>query len=165
MKAYQLVEKYGKDLIGKRIKTVEGAVLTVDKIESDIDEEVSFYADCFEIMVDDEVELVSDSENEIGAYHCSQITIEQAEDFYTWLQGYENDNFKLTPDQAFAVVYYLQEKLMVLPDHFEKCDYCDALYDTESEGLYSEKKEKNACGCCECEYFDEEDYYFESEEQ
>lgn len=61
MKAYELVEQYGNGLVGKKIKTVEGAVLTVDKIESDIDEESSFYADCLEIYVDDNVELVSDN--------------------------------------------------------------------------------------------------------
>lgn len=41
---------------------------------------------------------------------------------------------KLPAEQAFEVIYYLQEKLHILPDTFEMCKTCHCLFDTEAEG-------------------------------
>lgn len=43
---------------------------------------------------------------------------------------------KLTPQQTFEVIYYLQEELEVLPDHYELCSACEALYDTQHGGMF-----------------------------
>ena len=41
---------------------------------------------------------------------------------------------KLTPEEAFSVIYFLQEYLRVIPDHFEQCCICKELYDAGCEG-------------------------------
>lgn len=58
-------------------------------------------------------------------------------------------DLKLTPEQAFSVIYFLQEHMGLIPDHYEKCDECGCLFDTESEGGYFEGVEKFKCGQCE----------------
>lgn len=35
---------------------------------------------------------------------------------------------------AFGVIYYLQERMCILPDCIEKCEGCGGLFDTDSEG-------------------------------
>ncbi len=63
------------------------------------------------------------------------------EEFYDFLQGIsvpEGYNLKhkpkLTAEKAFTVIYVLQEYLHILPDSIEKCDKCDCLFDSCSEG-------------------------------
>ena len=42
----------------------------------------------------------------------------------------------LSPKQAFAVVWFLQEQTLVLPDNFEQCHVCLEVFDAHSEGHY-----------------------------
>jgi hypothetical protein len=72
----------------------------------------------------------------------------------------------LTADQAFSVIYYLQEEMGVLPDKYEKCQVlgCDNLFDADEDGclaLYCDScgcqhpgghdpDEDNCDGCCGC---------------
>lgn len=71
-----------------------------------------------------------------------EITLEQVEQFMnlltgTWLpENWTPDNVpKMTPREAFTVVYYMQEFLHVLPDHYEQCNICSEMYDTEWGGF------------------------------
>jgi len=79
-----------------------------------------------------------------------EITLEQVETLYAFLQGECPERFcikampNLTPDQAFAVIYYLQEGLGLIPDKYEKCRECDDLYDSANEGC--------SAGLCEGHY-------------
>jgi SAM-dependent MidA family methyltransferase len=41
---------------------------------------------------------------------------------------------KLKAKQAFAIVYFLQEHMHILPDCFEMCVVCNSIFDTTSEG-------------------------------
>lgn len=41
---------------------------------------------------------------------------------------------QLTPDEAFSVIRYLQERMYVLPDHFEMCAWCNQIFDYNCEG-------------------------------
>jgi hypothetical protein len=43
---------------------------------------------------------------------------------------------KVSTKQAFAVIYFLQKRLHVLPDCIEQCSVCKELFDTDSEGVY-----------------------------
>jgi len=43
---------------------------------------------------------------------------------------------RLTPKQAFKVIYILQEFLHILPDCFEQCQECLCLFDSDREGFY-----------------------------
>lgn len=41
---------------------------------------------------------------------------------------------KLTDEQAFLVIYALQEVYGFIPDTYEKCSSCGNLYDSDEEG-------------------------------
>jgi len=41
---------------------------------------------------------------------------------------------KLSPNEAFSVIWFLQEILHVLPDNIEQCDECKELFDTDCSG-------------------------------
>lgn len=76
-----------------------------------------------------------------GTIEISDTTLEKVQEFYNWLQGEScpgdiefTHSPKLTPEEAFSVVYYLQEELGVLPDKYEMCRECKDIYDSENEG-------------------------------
>lgn len=78
------------------------------------------------------------------------------DEFYRFLQGDIPEGMslsrhcqpKLTQKKAYAIIWYLQEHMRILPDHIERCDNCGELYDNHSEGLYWESKGKFFCGGC-----------------
>lgn len=64
----------------------------------------------------------------------------------------DEDIVKLTPNQAYSVLWFLREHFAILPDSFCKCDSCDSIYDGDSEGYYSEEGNEighNFCGGCD----------------
>ncbi len=71
-----------------------------------------------------------------------EISLDEVKKLYGFLQGETPEGFyikampKLTPDQAFSVIYYLQEGMRILPDTYEKCriEGCNELYDSDNEG-------------------------------
>ena len=75
------------------------------------------------------------------------------EEFYEFLKGSNEKGMrlgkKLSPNQAYSVIYYLQEHLPVFPDTIEKCSVCNSLYDSNSSGHHSEKTAKHYCDNCE----------------
>jgi len=62
------------------------------------------------------------------------------DEFYKFLKGEELPEGmqckmpNLTPERAFAVIWFLQEHLHVLPSNIEQCDGCKELFDTDSSG-------------------------------
>lgn len=65
------------------------------------------------------------------------------EEFYEFLQGKTvPDKFhltnkpKLSANEAFTVIYVMQEYLHLLPDSIEQCQECLQLYDSDCEGYY-----------------------------
>lgn len=81
------------------------------------------------------------------------ITIERVEEFYEFLQGAEigsitnlKDRPHLSAEAASAVIYVLQEHMNLIPDHFENCDRCSALFDSEREGDITD--DKMLCDSC-----------------
>jgi hypothetical protein len=88
-------------------------------------------------------------------------------EFYLFLQTGEADKIKvyhkpmLSKDQAFTIIWYLQEHFPLLPDNIEQCDVCKDLYNSNSTGIYSEEGNEhghNFCGSCDylAPYDDEE---------
>lgn len=73
--------------------------------------------------------------------NLDDIDMEDVSKFFDWLQnnefaqteGFEH-TFALSPDDAFHVIYYLQEDLHVLSDSIEMCMSCKELFDMDSEG-------------------------------
>lgn len=58
---------------------------------------------------------------------------------------------KMTPDQAFSVIWFLQEVSHLLSDRFEMCDNCKVIYDSHSEGRYDDDKGRCYCDSCDPE--------------
>jgi hypothetical protein len=69
-----------------------------------------------------------------------EITIEEVEKFYSFLQGelpeelYIKRYHKLSERQAFQIIYYLQETMHIIPDNFERCITCGCIFDSDNEG-------------------------------
>jgi len=69
-----------------------------------------------------------------------------AQTLFDFLRGRVPDGYKLaehrvphlTPDQAWCVVWYVQELHMQLSDAIERCDVCGDLFDSNREGGYAE---------------------------
>lgn len=86
----------------------------------------------------------------------SKSDIDWLREFHSFLQGDVPEmmsipeEIKLSPKQAFSIIYYLQERLCVFPDNIEICSVCNDLYDSNSEGEYFELEGKHYCGGCEC---------------
>lgn len=83
--------------------------------------------------------------------------IEKVKELYNFLRGGQPEGMvfsktckpKLSSKKAFAIIYYLQEHLRIIPDHFEVCWKCGDIYDTEGEGIHWKSKDRFYCGCCD----------------
>lgn len=90
------------------------------------------------------------------------VTLEDAQALIDFLQGYCPDNLSiqnmptLNAQQAFAVLYYLQEQMELIPDTYEMCDSCHELYNADSEGFCV----GDTHFCDNCTYLDFEDYEY-----
>lgn len=76
--------------------------------------------------------------------------------FYEVLQGelpekfpIKHSDLKLTPEQAFDVIYLLQEYFNAIPDVFEQCYRCKELYDADYGGNHYDNVGINLCEGCE----------------
>lgn len=57
---------------------------------------------------------------------------------------------KMNPDQAFAVIWFLQEYCHLVSDQYEMCHGCVSIYDSSSGGIYDEKSGYHYCDSCSC---------------
>lgn len=77
-------------------------------------------------------------------------SLEKVSELYEFLQGNAPDTVtinhakqpKLSQRQAFAVIWFLQEHMRILPSNIERCISCSTLYDTHTEGT------DNHCDFC-----------------
>lgn len=68
--------------------------------------------------------------------------LERTQELFEFLQGEIPDGYrikrqsvpKLTAEQAWTVVWYIQEQHWQAPDHIERCELCGDLYNSHSEG-------------------------------
>lgn len=69
-----------------------------------------------------------------------EVTLEETQELMGFLQGNVPEGWtvpdmpRLTRDQAFAVVYYLQEGMGLISDRFELCSDCGSIFDSNCEG-------------------------------
>ena len=54
---------------------------------------------------------------------------------------------RLSSRMAFKIIWYLQEVMGVIPDHYERCITCGCLYDSWSEGHYDERNGHHCDNC------------------
>jgi len=90
--------------------------------------------------------------------------LELSNELFQFLQGNVTDEYsidagnvpKLSPDQAWAVIWYVGELHWKIPDHIDRCEWCGDLYDSHSEGDcldYGEPPYHFCDGCmCTTEY-------------
>lgn len=83
-----------------------------------------------------------------GPIEMAEKTLEEVESFFAFLQGAKMPGFrfsenspeiKLSAEQAYKIIYVLQEGLRVVPDKYEKCSICNSLYNIEEEGDHTER--------------------------
>lgn len=79
-------------------------------------------------------------EEEFIRYFIDEIPIEKVEELYEFLQGEVPEPISmkkpphLSEQMAFKIIWFLQERMHILPDHIERCKTCGRLYDTYNEG-------------------------------
>lgn len=92
-----------------------------------------------------EIKLLKNNDNR------NWLDLQWINEFYNFLQGELPGNIsikkklKLSRQQAFSVIWYLQEHFPLLPDHIEQCSNCGCLYDSYSQGHHSELTTKFYC--------------------
>ncbi|MGL6199874.1 MAG: hypothetical protein ACRC3H_13180 [Lachnospiraceae bacterium] len=81
--------------------------------------------------------------NEKWDCRVKEVGTAEVHEFYDWLQGEITidrmtfaESPKLSKEAAFAVIYYLQERLGVIEDNYELCRGCGRIYDSYGEGTY-----------------------------
>jgi len=80
------------------------------------------------------------------------ISLEQVEELYRFLQGEVPDGIyyckapRLSERKAFTVIWFLQERLRIIPDQYERCCSCGTLYDTRCSG--GVRRERYYCDSC-----------------
>lgn len=82
----------------------------------------------------------------------------KTEELFDFLQGTIPEGYsinrkaipRLTPDQAWTVIWYLGEQHWEVTDYIERCDVCGFLYNSEAEGgcLDYGKAPCNFCDQC-----------------
>ena len=68
--------------------------------------------------------------------------LERTQELFEFLRGTVPDDCKieyshvpkLSPDQAWTVIWYLGNQYWQVPDFIERCDVCGDLFDSEREG-------------------------------
>ena len=84
--------------------------------------------------------------------------LEVVEELYRFLQGEIPEGYqirderlpRLTPDQAWTVVWYLGNLYRQIPDRIERCELCGDIYDTWQEGETNDHRPGPVfvCGMC-----------------
>jgi len=83
-----------------------------------------------------------------------QVTTEQVIELFEFLtegklpEGWTCKSPRLSKRKAFSVIWYLQERLGVLPDIVEQCCKCGDLFNDEAEGIHIERTGRHYCESC-----------------
>lgn len=120
-----------------------------------------------EILNDDDTDRIVISVEQQSDKTKKQLSFEETKQLYDFLRGEGNTRIeslsnvvlpdyniwtkkahlpKLTDEQAFLVIYVLQEKYGIIPDTYEQCSCCGELYDSDEEGQCYE--EEPYCDTC-----------------
>lgn len=71
-----------------------------------------------------------------------EITVEQVEDLHAFMMGVNPDGvyveppLKLSSENAMTIIWFLQEHMGVLPDHYNLCVACGQFFDANRQGYY-----------------------------
>ena len=101
-------------------------------------------------LLKENTELKERLEKAVRLDNKKEITEEQVEALYCFLQGelpqgwVMKRNPKFSQQMAFRIIYYLQEEMGVIPDIYERCVTCGCIFNSENEG----DLEKMHCDVC-----------------
>ena len=76
------------------------------------------------------------------------LSLDETEELSEFLQGKKPEGYHLntmphlTEEQAWTVIYVLQEKFRLIPDHYEKCDKCGEFFNFHDEGYWLESSSR-----------------------
>ena len=80
---------------------------------------------------------------------------QKIKELYEYLKGESNPKGleskfkpKLSRDEAFHLIWFLQEITKIIPVNFEACSVCDSIYDSDREGHHSDITGKFYCDNC-----------------
>lgn len=83
------------------------------------------------------------------------VTQDEVVKLYNFLQGKPietlcafSNKLNLSEEEAYSIIYYLQEEMHLIPDHYERCGECGRIYDSDKEGMYSEASNRLLCDDC-----------------
>ncbi len=94
-------------------------------------------------------------------YPKEGLTLEQVTELYEALQGklpkgvrmQDDHTSRLTEEQAFSVIWLLQEHYGIIPDVYERCAKCGIIYDSWQGGGHVKTDGNNYCyNCLGAEY-------------
>lgn len=106
--------------------------------------------------MENKIQFMKPGNVELDKKRCNWTALEWINEFYQFLQGdipeeidlHEGSNIKLSAEDAFSTIWYLQEHMPVLPDNIEQCGICGDIYDSYRDGLYCEENWTHYCGAC-----------------
>lgn len=92
-----------------------------------------------------------------------RMTIDQVKELRQFLMGDIPDGFiipedaipKLTPSQAWTVIWHLGNLYMGVGDNVSRCDVCGDLFDSESDGSILDFGDSPYSFCGGCEFSEE----------
>lgn len=101
--------------------------------------------------------------------HRDWSDVEWVQEFFDFLTGTvpegitipKHEQIKLTPKKAACIIWYLQQKMPIIPDNITKCDNpsCNNIFDSWAQGFYVEKTGKSYCDSgCVPRYIKENEY-------
>lgn len=94
------------------------------------------------------------------------IAVEQIQQLFDWLTGaaetpphtddepptehrfYVGLSPKMSPGQAESLIWWLQEVLRCVPEHYGRCSWCGNWYDSYASGCYLEADNEDDIGWC-----------------
>ena len=81
-----------------------------------------------------------------------EVTLEQTSELHRFLQGENPEGFIVKPlnidsKTAFTIIWFIQERLRIIPDNYEMCSKCGEIYDANCGG--GRVHCKNYCDGCE----------------
>lgn len=84
--------------------------------------------------------------------------LEKTEELFNFLQGVVPSGYSvlhppnLSADQAWTVLWFIQNQYFQFPDHIERCDVCGRLYNSDAEGDVLDYGEPPHSFCDSCTY-------------
>ena len=91
------------------------------------------------------------SDSSVALRHTDADELDRVQQFHEFLQGRLPDGVsvtnppRMTAEDAFEVIWFLQEVAGLITDSIEMCAYCGTLFDSNREGHLGDTADENYC--------------------